>query len=151
MFSTTLTALIASGVPASPPFFACKRASIQMHGEFHVLLMFMAELVKLASGQTKERICSILAKVIFPWMYGSMNAGKNDNSPAIMSTENWDTTFTVARLLGEQLPKLLEVARSEDLAAAGDGEDIQAESLSAYLTHMANSAVLVLDEPLQVT
>lgn len=62
------------------------------------------------------------------------------------STENWDTTITVARLLREQLPKLLEVARSEDRALARDREEIQAEPLSAYLTYMANSVVLVLDD-----
>jgi molybdopterin/thiamine biosynthesis adenylyltransferase len=62
------------------------------------------------------------------------------------STSNWDTTMTVARLLEEQLPKLLEVARSEDQAAARDREEIQAEPLSAYLPYMANSIVLVLDD-----
>lgn len=62
------------------------------------------------------------------------------------STDNWDTTTTVARLLEEQLPKLLEVARSEDHAAARDREEIQAEPLSAYLPYMANSVVLVLDD-----
>lgn len=62
------------------------------------------------------------------------------------STDNWDTTMTVARLLEEQLPKLLEVARSEDRATARDREEVQAEPLSAYLTYMANSIVLVLDD-----
>jgi hypothetical protein len=40
------------------------------------------------------------------------------------STSNWDTTMTVAKLLEEQLPKLLEVARSEDQAATRDLEEI---------------------------
>gem|GEM_PF-6398982 len=62
------------------------------------------------------------------------------------STNNWDTTMTLARLLEEQLPKLLEVARSEDQAAAQDREEIQAEPLSAYLPYMANSIVFVLDD-----
>ena len=62
------------------------------------------------------------------------------------STSNWDTTMTVARLLEEQLPKLLEAARSEDQAAVRDHEEIQAEPLSAYLQYMRNSIVLVCDD-----
>lgn len=64
------------------------------------------------------------------------------------STSNWDTTMTVKRLLEEQLPKLLEVARSEDKATAQGREEIQAEPISAYLPYMANSIVLVLDDSL---
>jgi hypothetical protein len=62
------------------------------------------------------------------------------------STSNWDTTMTVARLLEEQLPKLLEAARSEDPALAQDREEIQAEPLSAYLPYMPNSIVFVFDD-----
>lgn len=62
------------------------------------------------------------------------------------STRNWDTTMTVAGLLEEQLPKLLEVARTEDPALAWNREEIQAEPLTAYLPYMPNSAVLVFDD-----
>ena len=62
------------------------------------------------------------------------------------STSNWDTTMTVARLLEEQLPKLLEAARSEDHGVAQDREEIQAEPLTAYLPYMPNSIVLVFDD-----
>lgn len=62
------------------------------------------------------------------------------------STSNWDTTMTVARLLKEQLPRLLEAARSEDQAAVRGHEEIQAEPLSAYLQYMHNSIVLVCDD-----
>lgn len=62
------------------------------------------------------------------------------------STSNWDTTMTVAKLLEEQLPKLLKVARSEDRANARDLEEVQAEPLSAYLPYMKNSVVLVLND-----
>ena len=54
--------------------------------------------------------------------------------------------MTVARLLEEQLPKLLEAARSEDHVVAQDREEIQAEPLTAYLPYMPNSIVLVFDD-----
>lgn len=60
-------------------------------------------------------------------------------------THNWHPTYTLAGLVGSQLPRVLQTGRSEDKEAAGEFEQHQAEPFSDYLPYAPRSMIVLGD------
>jgi hypothetical protein len=61
-------------------------------------------------------------------------------------TENWHTNMTLATLLVEQLPILLQTAKTDDFSVASGLEEDQAEPFSEYYPYLPETMVLVESE-----
>ena len=61
------------------------------------------------------------------------------------NAENWDPSYSLARHLTEQLPKLIASASTVNAQIAAELEELQAEPFTTFLEYQPNSSMLLLD------